>query len=446
MPETSNAMSLSVQGSSYQIQPPGEFDFTHPEQWSKWIQRFERFCSASGLKARDEETQVNTLLYSMGEKSEDIMSTFNLTGDNAKKYDSVKEKFDNYFIKRRNTIFERAKFNTRKQEAGESVDAFITDLYCLAKHCNYGLLHDEMIRDRIVVGLLDSRLSEKLQMDPELSLEKAVNATRQSELVKKQQSVVRGTEGSVVPPKTVEAVHKVNRRKGPKQSKAKPESTQSSTPSPMKCNRCGQFPGHARTKCPAKEAKCLRCKKKGHYKAMCRSGGADVNALDDSDDSDTFLGVISSPEINSIGTDPWKIPIAVNGTEVLFKVDTGADVSVIPESEVKKLKVTMNVTKKVLTGPCKSQLNVCGSFRAKLNTGNKTAEQVIYVVKGLRFPLLGRPAIEALNIVSVVHQVQMSADDLYERFPQVFEGLGKLDGEYNIDLKEDAKHSMQSQH
>ena len=78
-------------------------------------------------------------------------------------------------------------------------------------------------------------------------------------------------------------------------------------------------------------------------------------------------------------------------------------------------------------------------FRAKLNTGNKTSEQVIYVIKGLRFPLLGRPAIEALNIVSVVHQVQLSADDVYERFPQVFEGLGKLDGEYNIDLKEDAK-------
>ena len=125
--------------------------------------------------------------------------------------------------------------------------------------------------------------------------------------------------------------------------------------------------------------------------------------------------------------------LAVNGTEGLFKVDTGADVSVIPESELKKLKVTMNVTKKVLTGPCKSQLNVCGSFRAKLNTGNKTAEQLIYVVKGLRFPLLGRPAIEALNIVSVIRQVKMSADDVYERFPQVFEGLSKLDGEYNID-------------
>lgn len=224
MPETSSSSVQQAQphGSSYHIPPPGEFDFSHPEQWTKWIQRFERFRSASGLKLRDEETQVSTFLYTMGEKSEDIMTTFNLSVDNAKKYDHVKEKFENYFIKRRNTIFERAKFNTRKQEPGESVDSFITDLYCLAKYCNYGTLHDEMIRDRLVVGLLDSRLSEKLQMDSELTLEKAVTSSRQSELVKKQQSVVRGTEGSVVAPNAVEAIKKSNAQlKGPKLNKTK---------------------------------------------------------------------------------------------------------------------------------------------------------------------------------------------------------------------------------
>ena len=33
--------------------------------------------------------------------------------------------------------------------------SFITSLYCLAEHCGYGMLHDETIRDRIVVGLWD---------------------------------------------------------------------------------------------------------------------------------------------------------------------------------------------------------------------------------------------------------------------------------------------------
>lgn len=87
------------------------------------------------------------------------MTTFNLSEEDGKKYDVVKMKFENYFIKRRNTIFEKAKFNNRRQEVGEPVDTFITDLYCLAKHCNYGALHDEMIRDRLVVGLLDAHLS-----------------------------------------------------------------------------------------------------------------------------------------------------------------------------------------------------------------------------------------------------------------------------------------------
>ena len=58
-------------------------------------------------------------------------------------------------------------------------------LHALAEHCNFGTLTDEMIRDRIVVGLLDAKLSEKLQLDPELTLPKAVNQARQSEAVKK---------------------------------------------------------------------------------------------------------------------------------------------------------------------------------------------------------------------------------------------------------------------
>ena len=49
-----------------------------------------------------------------------------------------------------------------------------------------------MIRDRIVVGLQDGKLAEKLQLDSELTLEKAVNQAQQSEAVKKQQAVVRG--------------------------------------------------------------------------------------------------------------------------------------------------------------------------------------------------------------------------------------------------------------
>ena len=53
---------------------------------------------------------------------------------------------ERHFVQRRNVIFERAKFNQRRQEEGEPVDSFITALYALAEHCAYGALHDEVIR------------------------------------------------------------------------------------------------------------------------------------------------------------------------------------------------------------------------------------------------------------------------------------------------------------
>ena len=74
-----------------------------------------------------------------------------------------------HFIKRRN-IYERATFNNHRHEQGELVDAFITALYSLAEHCGFGMLHDEMIRDRIVIGIWDAKLSEKLQLDAKLAL------------------------------------------------------------------------------------------------------------------------------------------------------------------------------------------------------------------------------------------------------------------------------------
>ena len=70
---------------------------------------------------------------------------FDLSEEDAKKYKTVKDKFDDNFTVHRNTIYERAKFNRRRQGDTESVDEFITDLYALAKYCQYGELQDELI-------------------------------------------------------------------------------------------------------------------------------------------------------------------------------------------------------------------------------------------------------------------------------------------------------------
>ena len=54
-----------------------------------------------------------------------------------------------------------------------------------------------MIRDQLVVGLQDTMLEEKLQLDPDLTLKKAITTVQQSEAVKKQQAKVSGENRSV---------------------------------------------------------------------------------------------------------------------------------------------------------------------------------------------------------------------------------------------------------
>lgn len=115
-----------------------------------------------------------------------ILRSFGLTAAKQRHYATVRDKFESHFVKRGNVIFERAKFNNRKQEPGESVDSFIIALYGLAEHCQYGVLHDEVICDRIVVGILNASLSETLQLDAELALDTAVTQVRQAEAVKLQ--------------------------------------------------------------------------------------------------------------------------------------------------------------------------------------------------------------------------------------------------------------------
>ena len=130
---------------TYQVTAPQPFNFTKPEEWEKWLRRFERFRGASGLSAKEDEAQVNTLIYTMGAEADNIFHSFKLSEDDSRSYKTVSEKFTSHFVKKHNVIYERARFNMRRQEEGEPVNAFVTDLYSLAEHCDFNDLHDQLI-------------------------------------------------------------------------------------------------------------------------------------------------------------------------------------------------------------------------------------------------------------------------------------------------------------
>ena len=113
---------------SLRLDPPAPFDFKQPDEWCRWQRRFEQFRLASGLSSEDEERQVCALLYCMGEGAEDTLVSTGISSEDRKKYQAVMAKFDTFFKVRKNVIFERARFNRRRQGENESIEQFITSL------------------------------------------------------------------------------------------------------------------------------------------------------------------------------------------------------------------------------------------------------------------------------------------------------------------------------
>ena len=62
------------------VAPPDKFSFK-PNDWPKWIARFECFRIASELDKKPEETQVAALIYSMGDDTDGIFSALPMKAD-----------------------------------------------------------------------------------------------------------------------------------------------------------------------------------------------------------------------------------------------------------------------------------------------------------------------------------------------------------------------------
>ena len=302
-------------GATFSIQPPGQFDFSTPKDWERWIRRFERFRQASNLHSSSQENQVNTLVYCMGDEADDVLKGLNLSYHRQKQYDAVREAFQAFFIVAKNVIYERARFNMRKQEENESVDSFVTALYTLSEHCDYGALHNELIRDRIVVGLADIKLSERMQMDKDLTLDKAINMARQSEEIKRQQTSLRGDTCA----KEARSVDRVA-FKGKQQYQKKPipraqkeRGKYVNSEKSKQCRKCGKSPSHPPSQCPANDITCRGCGKKGHYQRVCLSSKT-VNVVEeDSEEDSLFLGSVTAGK-----EDPWTVNLLLKNRKVQF--------------------------------------------------------------------------------------------------------------------------------
>ena len=169
------------------FKPPEPFDFLQAESWPAWRKRFERYSTATELCNKNFSVQVSSLIYAMGPTAEQIYESFNFD-ERAEARPTLKkvlDLFDAHFTPQKNIIHVRSIFYQRCQQPSETIEAFHRALYELSEHCNFPDKH-EAIRDRFVLGVSSIELSEKLQLENNLTLDSAIKLARQYESVKKQ--------------------------------------------------------------------------------------------------------------------------------------------------------------------------------------------------------------------------------------------------------------------
>ena len=136
----------------------------------------------------------------------------------------------------------------------------------------------------------------------------------------------------------------------------------------------------------------------------------------------------------------WSVVLSLNGKPTKFDIDTGAEVTAISKKAHREIgSPTLSPPERTLRGPSQDELSVKGKFTATLGNGIRETEQELFVVEDLHKHLLGRPAIKALDLVVRMGSVRESTKSPVIRYPNLFRGLGKLNGEYKIQLEEGAK-------
>ena len=114
---------------------------------------FETPCINATMSKKTEKEKYSFFLFSIGEAGREIFNTWiwpKVVNDEGEPTDedditiaALFKKFEDYCKPKRNLIVERYKFNTRRQNPGESVDHYITELKTLAASCEYGdLIND----------------------------------------------------------------------------------------------------------------------------------------------------------------------------------------------------------------------------------------------------------------------------------------------------------------
>lgn len=440
------------------------FDGNVYKNWTSFRQRFQIYLEATDKISKSDKTKIAILLNLAGDKAIDIYNQFNFeVGENKDTLEVVLSKFERYCSPRKNIVYERFVFFNTVQKEGQPFDDFLTELKANAKLCEFKE-EEELVRDRIVFGVRDKTLQQRLLRENNLTQDVAARICRTFEASKHHQLMMEGATAREVVDTASEIRKKTNIV-------------------PYDCFKCGKK--HLRGQCPAYGKVCVLCKNKNHFALGCKlrkqnkydnktvslensknsfrnsrmysykdKSKKKVNTVelsqnnsDDSEDSffiDTlFVESESISIINKRKADGcWYELVAIKNTQFSMKIDTGATCNILPKYCVEKLKLLTEIentnSELIAFGGNKIQILGVISLPICLRSGRAIVKFLVADVNDK--PILGLKTCIDLGLVNRVNSVNniQTKEDFVERYREDFAGLGKMPKKYTIVLKSES--------
>ena len=428
--------------------------------WEFFRQQWEDYEVATGLDGKSAKIRLATLRSVMGKECLQIFLNLSLTEAEKADVSSCIAALEAYFKPQRNVVYERFVFNSCVQTAAETVDGYVNRLRKLASSCAFGALTDELIRDRLVIGLNDTATKGKLLREQALDLNKALRIARSSEVADMQLKSMKSEEQ-----KKAEEVNMFQKYK--KASSRKPKATANKSAekkhksSQAKCKYCGREQTHSKvTDCPAYGKTCNSCQKLNHFSSVCRTKGkkGQVHTVtQDYSGSDTDESLLKVEEVSSMGSTgkQWFATLSFADNkqkpqaQLKCQLDTGAtcnvmsynDLSVVTQNGNPPLKMS-RVKLRLFDG---SMMKPLGEATLRVAHGDQAELLTFQVVQSNRKPLLSAETCQRLKLLTVnkkavIHSLEattyvpLTKETILRDFKDVFEGLGHIgDASFVVD-------------
>ena len=149
--------------------------------WEFFKQQWQDYEVATSLDQKSQSIRLATFRSVMGKECLQIFLNLNC-GTEELTINSALKALEDHFLPKRNVVYERYVFNSCFQAPEESIDCYVNRLRKLASSCQFGTLTEEMIRDRLVIGIQDKSTKARLLREKDLSLDKALDMCKSSEI------------------------------------------------------------------------------------------------------------------------------------------------------------------------------------------------------------------------------------------------------------------------